>query len=206
MAYAKSEQTRARLLKSAAKLLRTQGYAATGLRDIVADSGVPKGSLYHHFPGGKQDLAAASVRHAGAYIHGALEQLADEAGDPVRAMALFCEFYIAQLRGSDFQKGCPLATVALEAAPHIEPVQIACAEAFDGIVAQFRTRLRDRGVTHDEADMLAEFTVAAIEGALLLAKAKKSTRPIEVVRDELAERLKRALRDAQTPSSQGDDA
>jgi len=194
MAYAKSQQTRARLVRSTAGLLRTKGYSATGLSDIVADSGVPKGSLYHHFPGGKQALAAESVRHSGRYIHQALTELADAAGDPVLAMRNFCDYYVAQLESSDYRKGCPLATVALEAAAHVDEVQGACAEAFEGIVSLFEDQLAERGLSRDDARDTAQFTVAAIEGALLLAKAHRSARPIVVVRDQLTRQLRAALK------------
>ncbi len=196
MVYAKSKETRAQLLKGTGRLLRTKGYAATGVSAIVKETGVPKGSVYHHFPGGKEELAAASVERSGQGIVGALEQLADRTGGPVEAMRAFCDYYIAQLHESDFRRGCPLATITLEVAADVDPVHEACAVAFDGIVDLFATRLRGAGLSRKRANESAELTVAAIEGALMLAKARRDTRAIEIVRDELSRTLKEQIRGA----------
>lgn len=194
MAYAKSEKTRAELLRSTGRLLRTKGYAATGVAAIVRESGVPKGSVYHHFPGGKEELAAASVARSGDAIVRSLEELADRTGGPIEAMRAFCDYYIDQLRQSDFRCGCPLATITLEAAADVDPVHRACADAFDGIVELFSTRLRGAGLTPKRAVEAAELTVASIEGALMLAKARRDVRAIEIVRDQLTDTLKDQLR------------
>ncbi len=189
MPYAKSEKTQRKLIESTARLLRTRGYAATGLSAIVAESGVPKGSLYHHFPGGKEELAAAAVSHSGDSIVTTLTKMADAAGEPVRAMRDFCNHYIAQLRASDYRRGCPLATVTLEAAADVDAVHEACAGAFDDIVELFSERLERVGVPAEKAEQAAHFTVSSIEGALILVKASRDTRAIEIVRDQLTAQL-----------------
>jgi len=189
MPYAKSEKTQRRLIQSMAKLLRTRGYAATGVSAIVAESGVPKGSLYHHFPGGKAELAAVSVRFAGDRIITTVTRIADRAADPVRAVRDYCDHHITQLRASAFRKGSPLATVALEAAADVDAVHEACASAFDDVVDVFTDRFERAGLGAEAAADTALFTVASIEGALVLAKARRDTRPVEVVREQLTERL-----------------
>ncbi len=188
--YAKSEATRERLVRSTASLLRTQGYAATALRDIVEASGVPKGSLYHHFSGGKEELAAEAVRRSGQAILQRLQAIAERSKDPAAGVAAFCDYYVAQLRDSGFRRGCPLATVALEAAPNVDAVQQACAEAFAGIERFFAGELRRHGVGRAAAASAASFTVSAVEGALVLAKAKRDTGPLKVVRHQLCGQLR----------------
>lgn len=190
MAYAKSEETQRRLIRSTAKLLRTRGYAATGVSAIVKESGVPKGSLYHHFPGGKEELAAASVRRSGDAIVRRLEALADDSVDPVEAVVRFCDYYVEELQNSGYQRGCPLATVSLEAAPDVDVMHEACGGSFDAIVALLAGRLQREGVAPEAARRAADFTVASIEGALLVAKARRSTRGLE----EMGEHLRAHLR------------
>ena len=196
MGYAKSDETKRKLLSATGKLLRARGYAAAGLSAIARVSRVPKGSLYHHFPGGKAEVAGAAVARSGDAIVTRLRDLADRERDPVLAMRAFCDGYVKQLQESAFARGCPLATVALEAAPHVDPVHAACSDAFDGIVALFAQRLAEHGMPSLAADDEALHTVAAIEGALVLAKAKRDVRPLEVVRDRLTAHLRRQLADA----------
>jgi TetR/AcrR family transcriptional repressor of lmrAB and yxaGH operons len=193
--YEKSRTTRRRLVETTARLLRTRGYAATGLSEIVADSGVPKGSLYHHFPGGKEQLASASLRFSGVEIVRRLGDLADRAGDPVRAVEAFCDLYVEQLAGSGFRKGCPLATAALETTSDIAAMQQACADAFGAVIELLRERLVGHGLAPGRAADAAVHAVAAIEGALVLAKAQRDTRPIIVVRDNLSRQLRELLRE-----------
>lgn len=197
MAYAKSEETQRRLLESTAKLLRTRGYAATGLSAIIEESGVPKGSLYHHFPGGKEELAAAAVRASGEAIVERLTALADHAGGPIEAVDRFCEYYVEQLERSGFRKGCPLATVTLEAAADVDAMHAACGGAFDAIVSLLAERLGREGVAAEPARRAADFAVASIEGALLVAKARRSTAGLVEMRDHLRAHLRAVIEESQ---------
>ncbi len=191
--YAKSERTQRKLIESTARLLRTRGYAATGLTAIVAESGVPKGSLYHHFPGGKEALAAAAISHAGDEVVTTLARMIDAADDPARAIRDYVNHCIAELRASDYQRGSPLATVALEAAAHVEAVHEACSGAFDDVVELLAGRLERKGVRGPDAESVALLTVAAIEGALVLSKASRDCRALEAVRDQLVRGLERSI-------------
>lgn len=196
MSYAKSEKTKARLVDHTARLVRTVGYHGTGVSDILEHSGVPRGSLYHHFPGGKEELASASVRHSTEAILASLQRFAEASDGPVGAVVDFCDYYIAELEASDFRKGCPLATISLEVTGHVPPVHDACADGFGAILDFFTTELTDAGVPSDRAGELAAFTVASIEGALLVAKATRDTTPVAVVRDRLVADLGAAIEEA----------
>ncbi len=185
----RSQETQARLLATTATLLRERGYHGAGLSEILSDSGVPKGSLYHHFPAGKAELAAASLRLTGGRLVARLEQFADRAGSVADGVRAFCDMYIAELRASDFRRGCPLATVALESANLDEGVRDEVGAAMAAMVDLLAGRIAAEAPQAHDPRGLATEVVATVEGALLLAKATRSTEPVETVRDRLTARI-----------------
>ncbi len=193
MAYAKSEETRQRLVKTTSKLLRTQGYASTGVSQILRESGVPKGSLYHHFPEGKTELAAAAIKYSNDFIRARLQEMVSVTDHPADTMELFCNFYVQSLRKTDFQKGCPISTITLEAAASVDSIQVECADGFEMIVDLFVEQMTARGVAAGTARSLATVVTAAGEGALILCRAQRSTRPLEIVRDSMSAQIRSQL-------------
>jgi TetR/AcrR family transcriptional repressor of lmrAB and yxaGH operons len=174
---AKRGETRGRLLTTAAALFQRQGYHATGLNQVVAEGGAPKGSLYFHFPGGKEQLAAESVALSAREVHSGLRA----AGDLDTALAFFAQ----QLVASDFTSGCPVATVALDASGESEQIRDACAAAYASwseLLVEFLVR---RGVPGERAPGLATTVLAAIEGALLLARTRRDVAPLRQVGADL---------------------
>lgn len=181
----KGERTRAKLTATAAELMQRQGYHATGLAQIVEESGAPRGSLYFYFPGGKEELAVAALRDAGAYWKKRIEAAIEAAPDLGAAVVAVCKLFADELAASDWQLGCPLATVALEASASSEAVRLTCAEHFAGWEASIAARLAASGVDPDAALRMAMFALSTIEGALMLARVERSPRPLEVVGEGL---------------------
>lgn len=171
----KKTDTRERVLRTAATLFRTQGYHATGLNQVLAEGGAPKGSLYFHFPGGKEQLAVESLQLSGDEFCQALRQV-DSLDTALRLLA-------ERLVASDFRDGCPIATVALDAAGESEQIRQACDSAYaswESVIAGF---LAAQGIK--DAVALATTVLAAIEGALLLAKTRRDVTPLQKVGEHL---------------------
>ncbi len=177
--------SREAFIDTTAKLLRRRGYAASGLNEIVARSGAPKGSLYFHFPGGKEELAIAALEHAGGELRAGIAQLLASSEDLGEALAGVVDALAAGLQASGFRDGCPIATVALEAASESERLRASAAAVFDSWLAVIAARLRAGGLSAAAAERRALMVLAAIEGALILARARHDLAPLSAVREEL---------------------
>lgn len=170
--------TRERILAAAARLFRRQGYEATGLKELVAEAGAPWGSLYHFFPGGKEQLGAEAVRRAGAGYEARIgDVIAGSGSGPAAAKRMF-DVASRALERSDFADGCPIANVAVEAANSSETLRGACSDVFESWARVAAEQLEADGLGPAEARRAAAFVVAAFEGAITLARAHKSTEPI----------------------------
>lgn len=160
------------------RLFRRQGYASTGLQQIVAESGAPKGSLYHYFPNGKEALGEAAVALAGALMREMLEGHAAKHADPAAFLHAYGKTMAGWMEESGFQSGCPVATTLLETAPGSPSITAAGAAAIDGWIEVIGGVFERAGSAPREARRRAQLVVAAMEGALLLARVRRSTRPI----------------------------
>src|SRR5947208_14339839 len=151
--------TRERTLRTAANLFRVQGYHGTGLNQVLAEGGLPKGSLYFHFPGGKEQLAAEAVTLAGAELCAMLRALLDAAPDGPSGIDAAVGALAADLEQSGFTHGCPIATVAHDTGGN-ELIRAACAAAFQS----WQEVLEDFCAKHGVPVELATTALAAIEG------------------------------------------
>ncbi|MGW4520298.1 TetR/AcrR family transcriptional regulator [Amycolatopsis sp. NPDC004378] len=185
--------TRQRMLDTAADLFQTQGYHATGLTQLTTAGGAPKGSLYFHFPGGKEQLAAEAVRLSGERTGAVLEAVLRDAPDAATAVDRAVDALAGFLTGSDFQRGCPLATVALDAAAESVPIREACADGYSSWHGILRDYLAGQGLSAGRADELATVVLAAIEGGLLLARTRRDVAPLRAVAAHLHATLDREL-------------
>jgi AcrR family transcriptional regulator len=176
------------LIASVTGLVRRRGVAGTGLNALLEDSGVARRTVYLNFPGGKAELVAEATRLAGEALT-ALIRSADDGGDPAHAVQAFIAEWKTQLRATQMQAGCPIVAAILgrSEAP-------AAAEAASEAVAEWQAILADRlvraGADRDSARSLAALTVAAIEGAVILALATQSTAALDDVGRHLVEVMK----------------
>ena len=178
---------KARLIDSMARSLQSAGYHNSGLNQIVADSGAPKGSMYHYFPGGKVALAVAAIDHSAEGVALEIGAILGR-GLPLRpTLEAVVDFFAAQMESSGFTKGCPVATTTLEEAATTPEIRTACARAYGGWQAAMAAYLASEGVSSPEA--AAETLLMLLEGALLLARAQSSTEPLERLKPTLSRLL-----------------
>lgn len=175
------------MVATTATLLRRQGYHATGLQQVVQESGTPKGSLYHHFPGGKEELATGAIALGGRTMSNLIKDAFDEDRDLGAALDRFAELLAGDLRRSDFRDGCPVTTIALEC--EAGAVQEACAEAMTAWRDRIERRLAADGHGEAQARELSTLVLATFEGALVLARALRDEEPLFVVARTLRARL-----------------
>jgi TetR/AcrR family transcriptional repressor of lmrAB and yxaGH operons len=169
-----------------AELLRAQGYNATGINQIVARSGAPKGSLYFHFPGGKEELAVVAMKRAGGQLRRAIEAIVSSSDDVDESLGGLVDALAVGLQRSGYREGCPIATVTLEAAAESDAVRATAAAVFASWTEVLQQRLVAAGLSAADAERRALFALSAIEGALILARARHDLAPLVAVRDELA--------------------
>lgn len=200
MPPATEPDTRARLVQAMSRALQQRGYHGVGLAELLDQAGAPKGVLYHHFPGGKQALAVAAVEATAAHIHGSLDRLVAEAADPLPVLAGWLQMAQQQLERSAFERGCPLATVALETTAEDAPLRDALARAFEGIRERLARLLVAAGVAEARAEPLAALVVASYEGALIQARVARSGAPMTAAAGALLTLLRHELPSARRPA------
>ncbi|EON32914.1 regulatory protein TetR [Gordonia terrae C-6] len=171
-------KTDERIVVAMTELLRRQGYAATGIKQVVDAADAPIGSIYHHFSGGKRDVAAAALRQSGAAygeLVGMLLAPYDDIADGIEAAFVTAADTIAE---SGWLNMCPVATVAGEVADTEPTLRAVAAEVMDAWVDQGTALYRTHGLPEPEARTLILAVIASLEGAFILARTQRSTAPI----------------------------
>ena len=181
----KRGDAKARLLATTADLMHRQGYSSTGLNQIIEESGAPKGSLYFHFPGGKEQLVTEALEISSASLTELLERVLRSAPTTQLALDGIIAYFGGALETSSYTKGCPIATVALEQAATSDALYRVCSAAYHRWQALIAERLHEDGHSAKRADELAAFVLATIEGALMLCRAHRSTEPLRRTAVEL---------------------
>ena len=172
--------TRERIVDTTTELFRRHGYSGTGLKQIVADANAPFGSIYHFFPGGKEQLGAEVIRRSGRmYMEIVMATLAD-APDPVSAMTYGFEVAATVLRETEWIDPCPVAAVAAEVASSNEPLRLATAEVFASWIEAGAAWLATYGIAPERARDLAVVFTELLEAGFLLSRAMRTTEPLEI--------------------------
>jgi TetR/AcrR family transcriptional regulator, lmrAB and yxaGH operons repressor len=159
------------------RVLQIRGYAGIGVAGILEASGAARGSMYFHFPGGKEELAAEALGDRSTQIARLIEHLRSTSPDAATAVAAFAAVLATRLEDSDFQRGCALATALLDAGAEHDAVRTAVRCGYDRWLELLERRIADDGVADDPAAE-AVFVLSVLEGALILARAQRDPRPV----------------------------
>jgi TetR/AcrR family transcriptional repressor of lmrAB and yxaGH operons len=186
--------TRERLISAMLDALQRRGLHGVGLNELLIQANAPKGVLYHHFPGGKTELAVAAIETAIAKLTVSLEQMTMAQADPVQVLQLWMASAQKRLAKSDFECGCPLATVALESGLQDTAIREALKQGFLVIRTRLTAMLTAAGLTETKATPLAALIVAAYEGALIQSRVAGSVDPMTEVTSSLIQLVQLELR------------
>lgn len=173
-----ARSTRETILTATAELMRRKGYAAVAMLDIVAAAGAPVGSLYHHFPGGKTQIAREALVNAGAAYALLIPSIVDDHTDLGDAIDAVFTQAAEDMATTGFANMCPVASVAAEVADTVEPLRETTAAVFvswiDGGTAYFA----GRGLPDASAREVTLALIGALEGAFVLARTMRDTEPL----------------------------
>jgi TetR/AcrR family transcriptional repressor of lmrAB and yxaGH operons len=186
--------TRARMLETTGRLLQLRGYHGTGLNEILAESGAPRGSLYFHFPGGKDQLVVESTRVAVERITRHRREVLDSAATPAAAVRAFAEGLAAMLKETDYKLSCPIAPIVLDGTGEMPELAELSRQTFEEWIELLRTAFVKAGIGKKRANALALLTQSSFEGLLVIARAYRDVAPILETAEELA-----AVVEAATP-------
>jgi AcrR family transcriptional regulator len=179
------------MIWSAALLMRKHGVEGTSFSEVIERSGASRGSIYHHFPGGKAQLIEEATRYAGDFIASGLATALGQ-DDPAAAIGEFVAGWTALLRRSNYAAGCPVVAASLEG-QRLPSVRDAAGSAF-ARWQDILTQALARHVPDDaRARSLATLVISAVEGAVVLVRAQQSAEPLERVGRELERVLTDAL-------------
>ncbi|GAA3241583.1 TetR/AcrR family transcriptional regulator [Actinocorallia longicatena] len=182
--------SRQRIELAACDLLSRHGYHGLGLKALSRESELPYGSIYHHFPGGKEEIAAAAIEACGDLVAGMIRSRTPDASRFGRDLF---SFMARRLSGSGWADGCPVGTPALDGAADSELVREACARAFAAMTEAVAGLLVALELPADRAADLATTIVAAYEGAAMLARVQRSDAPLRTVGEAMAGLVRQAL-------------
>jgi len=176
---------REQILQTTRSLLEKQGYHGTGLNEIIKKSGAPKGSLYHYFPEGKEQIVAEAVSQSGIETAERIRSGLTGSSSASRAIYDFILLVAENVERSDFSAGSPLTAVAMETATQSERINLACRRAYGMLQTAFQEKLLECGFTKTKSDELAMFIVASIEGGIILSRTSHTVDPLRLVARQL---------------------
>ncbi|WP_416069238.1 TetR/AcrR family transcriptional regulator [Streptomyces buecherae] len=183
---AATPDTRTRIVRAASLLMQRQGYDGTGIKQIAQEAQATLGSVYHFFPGGKQELAVAAIHHGDQEFFDVLREALEREEDTARAIADLCDELADGLHASQWVDGCPITTTSLGTAGRAPDIQTAAAQAFARWRGLVHDRLRASGMSEGDAHDLAHTVISTMEGAELAAQVARSKEPLRIAGKHLA--------------------
>lgn len=188
-----------RMITAARRLFREHGYLGTALSDVVTESAAPRGSVYFHFPGGKEELATevTLVHAADAITH--INRTAGTTGTAAQFIAAFIGRFRDELVASNYREGCAVAPIVIESTPESAQLSDVTRRAFQDVITTLAARLTEKNIPHRRAVELATNAVTSMEGALILSRVLRSPEPFDMAIAELAASAEAAV--ASTPSA-----
>ena len=203
MMAARASQARAfppreRMVRSAGQLIRRKGVSGTGMREIVTEADAPRGSLQHYFPGGKEELVSDALLWMGDVAARRTKRCLSElkSRTPSALLASIVDTWRRDLTNEEFSAGCPLVAAAADTAATSERLRQVLGRAFDGWLEPLSESLVDLGVPIDRSDNLAMVIIAALEGAIILARIRRDLTPFDALVLELGPLLDAVARPA----------
>ena len=178
--------TRDQIIQTTSELLENQGYHATGLNEIVRESGAPKGSIYYYFPDGKEGITSEAVKFAGRVVSERINIHLAKYEDPAESIRSFIETIAHFVEKSGYKSGGPLTIVSSETATTSEKLNLVCREAYGMVRMAFQTKLVASGFSEEKAENLSWVIVSAIEGGVILSRTYHTGEPLRKVARELA--------------------
>jgi len=185
--------TRTRMIEATARLIRQRGYHGTSLSDILSASGAPRGSLYFHFPGGKDQLVIEVTRASVADVTERLGAALLEESDPAVAVHHIYQSVARMLEDNEFSLGCPVAPVVLDAPNDVPDLVEICRSAFEQWIGLLREAFVRAGVPERRAQALALLVESSLEGLMVIARATRTRAPLTIVADEVAALVEQAV-------------
>jgi len=176
--YHQPVTTDQRILRAMAELLRVRGYAATSLQQLAQAAQAPIGSIYHHFRGGKREVAAAALREAGAAYIQLLPMLLDQHADLPAAIDAAFAAAADDIANTGWANMCPVGTVAGEIADTEPELRQVAAEVIASWVDEGSGYLASRGLSQADARAAMYALLTALEGGFLLARAQRTVEPL----------------------------
>ena len=194
----KGDLTKARLAESMLELIQTSGFSGTGLNAVIDHAAAPKGSIYFHFPDGKEGLGVAAVDLASTQFEALIAEAAASTNSAAEAARAVIQALASIVGESDFRLGCPVSVVALEMGAESERLRQACASAFESWIAPTAALLEADGVGAEESRSLATAVVSMIEGAVIVSRATRSVQPLLSAADIVADLIGRRATEGAT--------
>ncbi|MDQ6805641.1 MAG: TetR/AcrR family transcriptional regulator [Actinomycetota bacterium] len=186
--------SRERLLDAAGDLLRTKGPAASGTTEILARANAPRGSFYFHFPDGKEQLVAEAVERCAAATEAAMIDALEDRSIPMpQRIERFVKAVAAELVADDYRLGCAVGATVLEASATSPSLRQVTETAFLSWTSALIERFAAEGVDPDRASVLADAVIAGLEGATMMARARRDPAPLEHVATTLGAMVAAAL-------------